>query len=128
MLGQIQAHGECVLSLSSAGPVIASGALDGDVGLWSLSDGSKIAYVNKAHTQGTNEVVLMGDTLLRTSGDDRCVKFWDLRNLTQPVHLVSGFTDGVNRTTIDHEGRLIAGCDDGQVYVYNLTATVSGCL
>lgn len=66
------------LAFSPCGQVIAAGAKDGHVDLWSVADGRNV-FRFKAHATSVEGVAVSPDgAVLATGGDDTQVRLWDL--------------------------------------------------
>jgi hypothetical protein len=73
-----QAFGSIVFVLCHpAGELIATSDANGDVSLWQMADGQRVA-IYQGHTNWTRALAINPDgTILASSSEDRTVRFWD---------------------------------------------------
>lgn len=130
MLKQLQpAHDAGVSSLcvSPDGLTLAVTSLDNTTSLWDIRTWNQTARL-AGHRDCVNCSIFTtlpgtGIPALITGGDDRVACVWDVRNLAEPLAVVKGFNDGVDKFSISTDGCfLYSACDDGLVYCHSLAA------
>ncbi|CCD11806.1 unnamed protein product [Trypanosoma congolense IL3000] len=137
------AHQEVVTSLqfSPYYPRVFCSTSGDDTGaLWDLRNSPDSCNIAKlvCHSDPVNHALFVEgrDQLLLTASDDRTVACWDVREISQPVGVIRGFGEGVNKMLRLPSGvpgsggggssnavpsLLVAcACDDGQVYVHSV--------
>ena len=112
------------LAVDVSGTNVVSGAEDGSIAVWRISDGEKIGSISAAHEGGVRAVAIASPTCVISSGNDGCVRVWlvsgdpRLRMLhkmsTGPAPLASlAFWSG-------EKGQLLAsGSEDGTVFTWS---------
>ncbi len=74
-----QAFGSTIFVLCHpAGELIATSDANGDVSLWQIADGQRVA-IYQGHTNWTRALAIHPDgTILASSSEDRTIRFWDV--------------------------------------------------
>ncbi|MFG3033714.1 AAA family ATPase [Streptomyces sp. NPDC048253] len=121
-------HGDAMNAVAAAlihgRPVAVTGARDGAVALWSLSNGEQLATF-PGHRDAVHSVIIAAvdsRSLAVTAGRDGRVLVWDLGRGQQFADLV-GHRDAVNimeHFVLGDRSLIITGGVDGSTYVWNL--------
>jgi WD40 repeat protein len=124
------------LALSPAGDVLASGASDGTVRLWSLHTGR--LRILKPPCDWVEAVAFSADGCWLAVAGDRSVFLWRFergidrwsfeaagdRDLEEPSRTIGDRSDWVRSIAFSADNRQLAiGCHDGEVSLFALTAT-----
>jgi len=109
------------VAFSPTGVQLASGATDGTVRLWRVSDGSLVRTL-EGHEYGVSSVVFSPDgTLLASGSGDRTVKLWRISDGAL-VRTLEGHTDGVRSVAFSPDGALLAsGSGDRTVKLWRVS-------
>ncbi len=108
-----------------AGELIATSDANGDVSLWQMADGQRVA-IYQGHTNWTRALAIHPDgTILASSSEDRTVRFWDVATGKQLAIL--GPCDRTFRgIKFSRDGRkFVVSGDDCQTRIYDLPGLLS---
>jgi WD40 repeat protein len=118
------------IEFSDDGRLLVTGAADGEVLMWDVSDPraqpSRIGPPLTGHTDAVRDVQFdkAGRHLLATGSDDGTVKLWDLADPQDP-HRLGDLDDPrgpVNDVTFSRDGlTLFAASDDGNVWGWDVS-------
>jgi WD40 repeat protein len=116
-----QAFGGIVFAaIHPAGDLFATGDTNGDVSLWQLADGQRVA-IYQGHTNWTRAVIFSPDgTLLASASEDCTVRFWDVQTGRQ-VAIIGPHTHTFKGMNFSRDGqRFTIGGDDCVIRIYDL--------
>jgi WD40 repeat protein len=102
------------------GDLVATSDANGDVSLWQIADGQRIALY-QGHTNWTRALAFNADgTILASSSEDCTVRFWDIKTGKQ-IAILGPHTHTFRGIKFSRDGqRLVTGGDDGLIRIYNL--------
>jgi WD40 repeat protein len=112
-------NGIVSVAFNPAGDLVATGDSNGDIYLWRMSDGQRVALY-QGHANWVRSLAFTPDgQILASSSDDLTIGFWDLQTgrklltLSQPTY-------SFRRVSFSHDGqKLITGGDDSRVLIYD---------
>lgn len=112
------------ITVSEDGKLLASGDANGDIRVWSSSDG-QLHRAIKAHADWVRAVAFSPDgETLYSSSDDRTVRAWGSET-GQCLRIFSGHNGRVRAINISPDGRILAsGSDDLTIRWWNATTGV----
>ncbi len=116
-----QAFGGVVsATFNPAGDLVATGDANGDIYLWRLADGQRVATY-QGHSNWTRAIAFSPDgQLLASASDDCTVKFWDVATGTA-IATIGPHTHSFRGIRFSRDGRqLVTGGDDGLIRIYDL--------
>ncbi|AAZ12393.1 hypothetical protein, conserved [Trypanosoma brucei brucei TREU927] len=141
LLSVPEAHTEVITSLQFSphhASVLCSTSGDDTAALWDLrnpSDSCNIARLTH-HREPVNHALFIEESepCLLTASDDRTIAYWDVREISQPVAVIRGFGDGINKMLRLPVSRrsgnacvnggacclIVSACDDGAVYIHDV--------
>ncbi|KPM50906.1 hypothetical protein ACG83_36070 [Frankia sp. R43] len=117
------------MQFSDDGKLLVTGAQDGQVALWNVTNPRQpvqVGGIPTAHKGAVRDVEFgrAGQGLLATAGDDNAVRLWDVNDPAKPQELSelrSPPLGPVNDITFSMDGKtLFAGGDDGNVWIWNI--------
>jgi WD40 repeat protein len=115
-----QAFGGIFIALCHpAGDLVATGDANGDVSLWQIADGQRVA-IYQGHTNWTRALAFSADgTVLASAGEDRTLRFWDVRTGRQ-LAMLGPHTHTFRGMRFTRDGQTVAvASDDGRIRFYN---------
>jgi WD40 repeat protein len=103
-----------------AGELVATGDANGDISLWQIADGQKVA-IYRGHTNWTRSLAFNTEgTILASSSEDCTVRFWDIQTGEQ-IAMLGSHTEHFRGISFSRDGqRLITGGDDCLIRIYDL--------
>ncbi|AFY95774.1 WD40 repeat domain-containing protein [Chamaesiphon minutus] len=103
-----------------AGELLATGDTNGDVSLWQIADGQRVA-IFQGHSNWTRALAFSCDgKILASASEDRTVRLWDVQTNRQ-IATIGPHTHTFRGMKFSRDGRQLAiGCDDCQIRIYNL--------
>jgi WD40 repeat protein len=109
------------IAFSADGSRIASGSVDGTVGIWNVVTGEKESEL-EGHTKCVKSLAFSPDGSRIVSGSiDQTVRIWNITSGEQEA-LLEGHTDGVTSVAFSHKGHfIVSGSKDKTVRVWNTT-------
>jgi WD40 repeat protein len=112
-------NGIVSVAFNPAGDLVATGDSNGDIYLWRMSDGQRIALY-QGHANWIRSLAFTPDGLvLASSSDDLTIGFWDLQTGRKLLTLGSP-TYSFRRVSFSQDGQqLITGGDDSRVRIYD---------
>ncbi len=116
-----QAFGGIVIAVCHPhGDLVATGSANGDVSLWQIADGQRIALY-QGHTNWTRSLAFNAEgTILASSSEDCTVRFWDIETGAQ-MAMLGPHTEHFRGISFSRDGqKFITGGDDCLVRIYNL--------
>jgi WD40 repeat protein len=116
-----QAFGGIVVAVCHPhGDLVATGDANGDVSLWQIADGQRIA-IYQGHTNWTRSLAFNPDgTILASSSEDGTVRFWKIETGEQ-IAMLGPHTKHFRGISFSRDGqRFITGGDDCLVRIYDL--------
>ena len=116
-----QVFGGIVFALyHPAGEMMATGDANGDISLWQISDGQRLAIL-QGHTNWTRALAFSTDgKLLASSSEDCTFRLWDTRS-GQQVAMFGPHTHPLRGIAFSRDGQKLTVCsDDGQIRIYDL--------
>ena len=119
-IGTFVGHKGAVWSakLNAMGTLVATGAADFCVKVWSAISGQEIASLEHSHV--VRAVAWSPDgRSLATGGHDRAVRIFSTDNWEVPPHVLP-YTEKVNRLAWIDNASIVAGYDDGSVRILDL--------
>jgi WD40 repeat protein len=116
-----QAFGGIVVAVCHPhGDLVATGDANGDVSLWQIADGQRIALY-QGHTNWTRSLAFNPEgTILASSSEDCTVRFWEIATGEQ-IAMLGPHTQHFRGISFSRDGqRFITGGDDCLVRIYDL--------
>ncbi len=116
-----QAFGGIVSStFDPAGNLLATGDANGDIYLWRIADGQRMA-IYRGHSNWTRSLAFSPDgTLLVSASDDCTIKLWQVATGTE-IATIGPHTHSFRGVRFNNDGScLITGGDDARVRIYDL--------
>ncbi len=113
-------HIGAVVSVASAGALVASGGEDGVVRLWDLAE-RRLVRAHRAHTGWVFAVALSRDGLtVASAGDDGMIRLWRT-DTGVPLGVLSGHSRRIRGLAFSGSGAfLVSGAEDGRVCVWDV--------
>ncbi|PSB41487.1 NB-ARC domain-containing protein [Chamaesiphon polymorphus] len=107
-------------SYHPAGELLATGDTNGDVSLWQIADGQRVA-IFQGHTNWTRALAFSCDgNILASSSEDCTVRLWDVQTNRQ-IATIGPHTHTFRGMKFSRDGcRLAIGSDDCQIRIYDL--------
>ncbi len=121
-----QAFGGIVFALYHPdGDLIATGDANGDVSLWQIADGQRIA-VYQGHTNWTRALAFSPDgNILVSSSEDCTVRLWDVRSGRQ-LAMLGPHTHPFRGMVFSQDGqRLVIASDDCLIRIYDFPKLIA---
>jgi WD40 repeat protein len=116
-----QAFGGIVFAICHpAGDLVATSDANGDVSLWRISDGQRIATY-QGHTNWTRALAFSADgKLMASSSEDCTVRFWEIETGKQ-IAILGPHTHTFRGIKFSRDGqRFVTGGDDCLIRIYDL--------
>ena len=116
-----QAFGGIVFAIyHPTGDLFATGDANGDVSLWQISNGQRVA-ICQGHTDWTRALAFSADGhILVSSSEDCTVRFWDVQTGKQ-IAILGAHTHALRGMSFSPDGqRLAIGSDDTLIRIYDL--------
>jgi WD40 repeat protein len=116
-----QAFGGVVITVCHPhGDLVATGDANGDVSLWQIADGQRIA-IYRGHTNWIRSLAFNPEgTILASSSEDCTIRFWEIHTGEQ-IAMIGPHTTHFRGMTFSRDGqRFITGGDDCLVRIYDL--------
>lgn len=114
--------------------LLVSGAEDGTITLWDYNNSMNRVMTLSQHKQAVNDILFLPEfpDYLFAASDDRTISVWSLVVPSTPVGVLKGCGDAINKiiplpcgACPEEENNsllLVAGCDDGFVYILQLSS------
>jgi WD40 repeat protein len=121
-----QAFGGIVFAtFNPAGDLVATGDANGDIYLWRIADGERVAIYH-GHSNWTRSLAFSPDgAILASASDDCTVKFWEIATGRQ-IGSIGPHTHSFRGIKFNNDGRrLVTGGDDGKIRIYDLAALLA---
>lgn len=109
---------------SNDGKTVIAGASDGELTVWRVADGTRLAAIDSHEFAVTGLDQTAGDGVVATSSIDETVRLWDLKTAgdkasSQPITTLFGHVGPVLDVDLSDDGDLVAsGGVDGTVRVW----------
>ncbi|WP_310426410.1 NB-ARC domain-containing protein [Chamaesiphon sp. VAR_48_metabat_135_sub] len=103
-----------------AGDLVATSDANGNVSLWQISDGQRIA-IYQGHTNWTRALAFNADgTILASSSEDCTVRFWNIQTGKQ-IGILGPHTHTFRGIKFSRDGqKFVTGGDDCLIRIYDL--------
>jgi WD40 repeat protein len=112
-------NGIVSVAFNPAGDLVATGDSNGDIYLWRMSDGQRVALY-QGHANWIRSLAFTPDgRILASSSDDLTIGFWDLQT-GRKILTLGPPTYSFRRVSFSQDGQqLITGGDDSRVLIYD---------
>jgi WD40 repeat protein len=102
-----------------AGELVATGDANGEVSLWQIADGQRIA-IYQGHTNWIRALAFSADgSIVASSSEDYTLRFWDIQTGRQ-LAMLGPHTHTFRGIQFSQDGQTVAiASDDGRVRLYN---------
>ena len=113
-------HGPAT-AMAVQGNVAVTGHEEGEISVWNLADGRKLAAMKRNDARIWALRFVDGDTAFAVAAHDWSIAIWNRATPTQPTHVFEGHKSAVQSLAYDPaDQRLISGSADKTIRAWNL--------
>ena len=100
---------------------LAAGMVNGNISVYSLNYGLSFAFSLTGHTARVNDLILINESLLASSSDDKSIRIWDL-TLNKEKFILNGHSSSVFGLKLVSSFILASGSADTHIKLWNTTS------